>query len=218
MKKNVFLLMMNLLSINLAAQVYTFSSESDGQSITHKILKDSEYLIETQYETDSKIFVSTRGGFYKLKGEEIQILFEFNSNYSLDSLKSISIVPSAWKLISAAEQIHSGKWLMAGRVKAEGEKRRNINGARKTLKFLLDGHFQWTAFNTETFQFFGSGGGTYSAKEGDYIETIGYFSRDNSRVGAVLPFRYDIKGMDWYHQGLNSKGKPMHEIWTKRVN
>ena len=77
---------------------------------------------------------------------------------------------------------------MAGRVKAEGEKRRYINGARKTLKFLLDGHFQWTAFNTETFQFFGSGGGTYSAKEGDYIETIGYFSRDNSRVGAVLPF------------------------------
>ena len=160
MKINIFLLMMNLMSINLAAQVYTFSSESDGQSITHKIFKDSEYLIQTQYETDSKIFVSTRGGFYKLKGEEIQILFEFNSNYSLDSLKSISIVPSAWKLISAAEQIHSGKWLMAGRVKAEGEKRRNINGARKTLKFLLDGHFQWTAFNTETFQFFGSGGGT----------------------------------------------------------
>jgi len=63
MKINIFLLMMNLMSINLAAQVYTFSSESDGQSITHKIFKDSEYLIQTQYETDSKIFVSTHGGF-----------------------------------------------------------------------------------------------------------------------------------------------------------
>ncbi len=218
MKKNIFLLLMNLLSINLAAQVYTFSSESDGQSITHKILKDSEYLIETQYETDSKIFVSTRGGFYKLEGEEIQIHFEFNSNYAADSLKSISLESSTWKSTSLAEQNHSGKWLMGGRVRDGVEKRRNTNGARKTLKFLLDGHFQWTAFNTETFQFFGSGGGTYSAKEGNYIETIGYFSRDNSRVGAVLPFRYEIKGMDWYHQGLNSKGKPLHEIWTKRGN
>ena len=82
-----------------------------------------------------------------------------------------------------------------------------LNGARKTLKFLLDGHFQWTAFNTETFQFLGSGGGTYSAQEGDYIETIAYFSRDNSRVGAVLPFRYDLKGMDWHHQGIEQQRK-----------
>ena len=218
MKKKIFLLAMNLLSINLVAQVYTFTSVSNGESITHKILKDSSYLIETQYGTDSKTFVSTRGGFYESKGKGVQIHFEFNSNYAVDSLKSISLESSNWKLVSLAEQNHSGKWLMGGRVRDGVEKRRNTNGARKTLKFLLDGHFQWTAFNTETFKFHGSGGGTYTAQVGDYIETITYFSRDNSRVGAVLPFRYDLKGMDWHHQGMNSKGKPMYEIWTKRVN
>jgi len=82
MKKKIFLLAMNLLSINLVAQIYTFTSVSNGESITHKILKDSSYLIETQYETDSKSFVSTRGGFYESKDEGVQIHFEFNSNYA----------------------------------------------------------------------------------------------------------------------------------------
>ncbi|MFQ3335822.1 MAG: hypothetical protein ACI94N_001176, partial [Candidatus Arcticimaribacter sp.] len=113
---------------------------------------------------------------------------------------------------------HSGKWLMAGRVRDNIEKRRSTDGPRKTLKFLIDGHFQWTAFNTQTFKFFGSGGGTYTAVNGDYVESITYFSRDNSRVGAVLPFRYDLKGSDWHHQGLNSKGEPMYEIWALRGN
>ena len=88
MKKKIFLLAMNLLSINLVAQVYTFTSISNGESITHKILKDSSYIIETQYDTDSKSFVSTRGGFYESKDEGVQIHFEFNSNYSEDSLKT----------------------------------------------------------------------------------------------------------------------------------
>ena len=44
------------------------------------------------------------------------------------------------------------------------------------MKFLKNGNFQWIAFNTETFQFFGSGGGTYSAKNGIYTENIQFFS------------------------------------------
>ena len=218
MKKSIFFLWMNFVSMSLVAQVYTFTSGDGDQSITHRILKDTNYLIETQYETNSNKFVSTRGGFYEPKDEGFLVRFEFNSNYASDSLKTMNFESTKWKLNSLTKQDHAGKWLMAGRVKAEGEKRRNINGARKTLKFLLDGYFQWTAYNTESFKFYGSGGGTYTAVDGEYVETIQYFSRDNSRVGAVLPFQYDLKGEDWYHQGLNSKGLPMHEIWTKRKN
>ena len=218
MKKSILFLGMNLLCFNLVAQVYTFTSGEGEQSRTHTLLKDSNYLIETQYETNSKAFVSTRGGFYESKGDGFEVRFEFNSNFAKDSLKVMTFEASELKLSSLAKQEHSGQWLMAGRVRAEGEKRRNINGARKTLKLLLDGHFQWTAYNTETFKFYGSGGGTYTANNGTYVETIHYFSKDNSRVGAVLPFQYDLKGEDWYHQGLNSKGLPMHEIWTQRKN
>lgn len=84
------------------------------------------------------------------------------------------------------------------------------------MKFLVDGYFQWIAFNTESLAFFGSGGGTYSATEGTYTEQIEYFSRDNSRVGMALSFQYDQKGKDWYHKGKSSKGNPMHEIWSSR--
>ena len=99
----------------------------------------------------------------------------------------------------------------------EGEQRRDTSRPRKTMKFLLDGNFQWIAFNTATFQFFGSGGGYYTTDNGKYTEHIEYFSRDNSRVGAILPFDYSIKGTDWHHQGLSSKGNPIHEIWSMRV-
>ena len=73
------------------------------------------------------------------------------------------------------------------------------------MKFLINGYFQWIAFNTETFQFSGSGGGTYETKNGNYTETIEYFSRDDSRVGLNLKFNYDIINKEWNHMGLSSK-------------
>ena len=42
---------------------------------------------------------------------------------------------------------------MGGRVTDNGERRRDLNRPRKTMKFLLNGYFQWTAFNVETFKF-----------------------------------------------------------------
>ena len=79
----------------------------------------------------------------------------------------------------------------------------------KTLKSQL---------NTETFKFFGTGGGFYTAEKGIYTENIEFFSRNNNSVGRKLPFSYEVKDSDWYHKGKSSKGKPMHEIWTKRSN
>ena len=81
---------------------------------------------------------------------------------------------------------------------------------------LSDGFFQWTAYNTETFEFFGCGGGRYEANEGDYYESIVYFSRDNTRSGQTLSFKYEQIENDWHHTGFSSKGLPLHEIWTLR--
>ena len=199
-------------------QVYTFQSKENGKTVTHRILIDNSYLVETQFVTNPAQFILTRGGFYSKEGKEISVNFEFNSNFKKDSLKKLKINWSKdWGEVSEKPKDLNGKWLMAGRVIDQGERRRDTSRPRKTMKFLLDGYFQWTAFNTETFQFFGSGGGSYTAENGKYTEHIQYFSRDNSRVGAVLPFNYTLKGSDWHHQGYSSKGDPMHEIWTMRV-
>ena len=81
---------------------------------------------------------------------------------------------------------------------------------------LGNGSFQWIAYNTDSFKFFGSGGGSYTSENGIYTEKIEFFSRDDSRVGAELQFNYELKGDDWHHTGKNSRGEPMYEIWSRR--
>ena len=217
MKIHLFTLLFSSL-FYIHGQVYTFQSKENGKTVTHRILIDNSYLVETQFVTNPAQFILTRGGFYSKEGKEISVNFEFNSNFKKDSLKKLKINWSKdWGEVSEKPKDLNGKWLMAGRVIDQGERRRDTSRPRKTMKFLLDGYFQWTAFNTETFQFFGSGGGSYTAENGKYTEHIQYFSRDNSRVGAVLPFNYTLKGSDWHHQGYSSKGDPMHEIWSIRV-
>lgn len=208
---NAFLL---FLPVSLFAQVFHFS---DGEQ-NHRIFMDDSYLIETVYQQKDGAFAFTRGGFYQKSEKGIEVTFEFNSNYAQDSLKSLSYADQDWCKVSKTDQALDGKWLMAGRVKPKGEQRRDLNRSRKTMKLLLDGYFQWTAFDTASMRFMGSGGGTYTAQDGNYVETLEYFSRDNSKVGKVLPFEFSLKENDWYHKGLNSKGQPMHEIWHKRSN
>lgn len=208
-------LFLNLLFAH--AQVFTFETQKNEKTITHRVLMDESYLVETQFVNQPAEFILTRGGFYNKKDKGITIAFEFNSNFKNDGLKQIEInLSKEWKRVSKTPKYLNGKWLMAGRITDQGERRRDTSKPRKTMKFLLDGYFQWIAFNTETFQFFGSGGGYYTTEKGKYTEHIEYFSKDNSRVGAVLLFDFSVKGSDWHHQGFSSKGDPLHEIWSLR--
>lgn len=118
-----------------------------------------------------------------------------------------------WERISDATNDLSGNWVITGRQR-NGEIRRSTPGARRTIKILGGDRFQWVAFNSETGEFSGTGGGTYTADDGQYVENIEFFSRDNSRVGAKLPFDYEVKDGEWHHSGKSSKGDPMYEIWS----
>ena len=171
----------------------------------------------TSYKVDTNKFIKTIGGFYSENGSKLNVDLEFNSNYKNDSISKIKIEKKAnWKKISLKKNDLQGKWLMVGRVRNGNEQRRNLNRARKTMKFLVNGYFQWIAFNTETFQFSGSGGGKYITEDGKYIENIEYFSRDDSKVGLTLEFDYDVINKEWNHKGFSSQGDPLHEIWVKR--
>ena len=210
---------LTLLSCSFSlAQVFNFQTEKEGKTIKHRVMIDDDYLVETQYLTNPAEFILTRGGFYKNKVNTYEISLEFNSNFEKDGLKKIFIDRDRSWIKSAKKPIAlNGKWLMAGRITKEGQRRRDTSKPRKTMKFLKDGHFQWIAFNTETFEFFGSGGGFYTTEKGIYTENIEFFSRNNKSVGRVLPFQYNIEGSDWHHKGKSSKGNPIHEIWTQRL-
>ncbi len=84
-----------------------------------------------------------------------------------------------------------------------------------TVKTLTDTRFQWAAINPETKEFFGTGGGTYTFKNGKYTGNIEFFSRDSSRVGASLFFDGKLNNGQWHHSGLSSKGDSIYEVWSR---
>ena len=101
---------------------------------------DEKYYVETQFTTKPNQFVKTIGGFYKKDGNLIRVDLEFNSNFSKDSLKHILIErQEGWEKISKKILPLEGKWLMAGRINGEEERRRDTNRPRKTMKILLGG-------------------------------------------------------------------------------
>ena len=201
-------------SLNFS-QVYNVDNEED----ISRVILDNEYIVISKFKSDSGNFISTLGGYYQLNEGVYEINLEFNSNYEQDSIVFLSIAKtSKWKNISKENNTLNGKWVMSGRYNNGEFRTRNTALPRKTMKVLIDGFFQWIAFNTETFKFSGSGGGEYETVDGKYIEIIQYFSRDDSRVGAELDFNYEVKNKDWYHSGFSSKGNPINEVWTIRNN
>ena len=88
-------------------------------------------------------------------------------------------------------------------------------GPRKTIKWLSGTRFQWAAFNPQTKQFFGTGGGTYTLQNGKYTEHIEFFSRNADRVGTQVTFDYEVKNGDWHHRGLSTAGNKIYEIWAR---
>lgn len=214
-------------STQLISQIEQGVYISESENETHELKIDSSYFIHSVYEKSPARFIKTAGGFYTLANDTLKISLEFHSDYKLDSISSLKlpfkaengllmIKEKSFKLQAKIHQDLDGQWLFGTRGPDEGQKRRGETNTRKTLKFLKNGRFQWIAFDTKGMQFKGTGGGSYTSKDGVYTENITFFSKDNSRVGARLEFKYEIKGNDWHHSGKNSKGEPMYEIWGKR--
>jgi len=202
----------------------------DGQQVKNVVIFSEFHQVSTWYDLKDGKFLETNGGTYHLDGNTMTETVEFNSASSERVGKSISFpieVSESTLKIDGKDivwtRIDDGKpgalqgaWLMSGR-KRDGEiQTRDTSGPRKTMKILSGTRFQWIAYNTETKEFNGTGGGTYTTLDGKYTEQIAFFSRDDSRVGAKLEFDYELKGDDWHHSGLSSKGEPLYEIWTKR--
>jgi hypothetical protein len=206
-----------------------------------KALADKEYIkiIQDGYfafgakTTDSSKFISAGGGTFSLEGKVYEEVLDFYTvrpevigqktayHFLLNGNKMTIAadmhgmqLEEVWERISSATDDLTANWVITGRMR-DGATSRNTPGARRTIKILSGGRFQWVAFNSETKEFMGTGGGTYTATGGKYIEHIAFFSRDDKRVGASLSFNYEIKEGEWHHSGLSSTGSPIYEIWSK---
>ena len=218
-----------LASAQRSSLVGAWEKKSDQISMV-KIYSDQFFSVSA-YNISDKQFISTAGGKWQLEGSVIKETYEFNTSHPdfVGQTLSIPIEQQAdqhtltingqkeqWKKLDDGNPGKlAGAWLITLRVMNDVPE--SITpGARKTMKILSGTRFQWIAYNSETHEFFGTGGGTYTTENGKYTENIEFFSRDNSRVGASLTFDYSLENGNWRHKGLSSKGDPINEVWTKR--
>jgi hypothetical protein len=191
-------------------------------------IMEDEHFSVTYYNRDKPEFISTEGGKWSLTPDgKLSLTWEFNTKepklvgqqqsvgYKLKD-NTLETAGKSWKRVDdGSPGALKGAWLITGR-EVDGEMEAMTPGARKTMKILSGSRFQWIAYNSETGEFFGTGGGSYTTRDGKYTENIDFFSRDNSRVGASLSFDYALKDGKWHHSGKNSKGEPLYEIWSRR--
>lgn len=189
-----------------------------------------DYFSLVTFNVAAKKFISTRGGTANINDGRISGVIEFNTadkasvgvNYDLpvnQKGKQLQLdldgIVLAWKRVDQADGGLSGNWKIIGR-ELDGKMSTIVPGERKTIKILSATRFQWVALNSATGEFFGTGGGSYTFKNGKYTEQIEFFSRDSSRVGAMLKFDAAIKDGDWHHSGLSSKGDRIYEVWSRK--
>jgi hypothetical protein len=180
-------------------------------------------------------FIKAGGGNYSVANKQYTEVFDFYTadstrvrqpvaySFSLkkDELSIEATVQGArlketWKKVDDSVSPIKGAWRFGARVNDEGVAgARRGESPRQTMKILSGKYFQWAAFNYETKQFMGTGGGAYSLADGKYTETIRFFSRDNSRAGMSLTFDCRLDGADWYHKGNGTTGNPVSEVWER---
>jgi hypothetical protein len=110
-----------------------------------------------------------------------------------------------------------GAWIIVGNFSGDVLSRRpNPFFPRRTMKIHTGNAFQWIAYNVQTKQFFGTGGGYYSTQGNTYTEEIVFFTKASSSIGKKLPFEFQIQDGIWRHKGQKSTGGPMDEAWSRR--
>jgi hypothetical protein len=205
----------------------------NGKAVSEESIRifGDNYFMSGSHTTDGA-FKNAAGGNYQIKGKEYTEVLDFSTNDSSKVRKpqvytfsfkkdefTIAYVGQSetWKKVDGESTPLRGTWRFGARVNDDGSvgERRGGASPRQTIKILSGKYFQWAAFNYETREFFGTGGGTYQLKNDQYTETIRFFSRDNSRVGMSLTFACRLDGNDWFHKGKGTTGNPVSEVWER---
>ena len=201
--------------------------EADKEQVL--IFQDG-FFFHTAYNKSEKRFIYSRGGTYTHNANALNCKISFNSvnkeevgkqfsaKYSItDHTVNLPIngETQKWQRLDDSSAPLAGVWRITSRMQDGKLSPIHQTGSRQTYKILTGTRFQWAAIDPDKKEFSGTGGGTYTFKNGKYIEAIEFFSRDSSRVGASLTFDGKLENGEWHHSGRSSKGDPIYEIWSR---
>ncbi len=210
------------------------SQNGQPGNYTGTLLIEDGYFFFTEYDVATKHFEGSIGGQYEYQNGVLTYTVEFDTwQFERIGQKIQAKVTFKGKEMTVTQALGeesatlvysqiddgngdlAGAWRITDRMR-NGTMQAMRQGARKTIKMITGTRFQWAAFNPETKQFSGTGGGTVTLKDGEYTEHIEFFSRNADRVGASLSFDYKVNGVKWDHSGMSSSGNPIREIWTRQ--
>jgi hypothetical protein len=236
------LLLLCFLSLNLVAGYsQTLNGawklvEKDSKAIGFEAIKlySNSYFTSAAYEKATGKFLEAKGGTYALTKLSYKEHLEIDSNepeHSGTSVEySISLIDNTmtitnlktgeveiWEKFDEADNYEMAFCWRIHMKRDEGDPNwRTIKYVpRKTLKMLTNSRYQVLALNSETGQFVGSSGGTWSGEGDNYTENIEFFSKDQSNVGRSLEFKRTFQDGLWLHTGKTTKGESMEEKWHR---
>ncbi len=219
------------LPVPVADSPLTGAWEKQTGPVLEVLLFADGYVTHTVYDKGGRQFLRTRGGVATADGNRLSIKYEFDTKDKEAVGKTIAYKAAVsgsqlttdiggadepWKRLDAGNSGLAGLWKITARKQEAGLVPIHQTGTRKTVKILSGTRFQWAAIDPGTKQFMGSGGGTYTFRDGKYTEHIEFFSRDSSRVGSSLSFDGKLEAGDWHHSGLSSRGEPIFEVWSRK--
>jgi hypothetical protein len=202
-----------------------------GAGAEHVLLFMDGYYTHTTYDKAAKRFLQTRGGTYTWQNNRLTVHYEFDTGDSAQVGRDVSYTAQVkggrlatdatgteegWSRLDEGAAPLAVLWTITARQQEGKLQAIHQRGTRKTVKILTGTRFQWAAIDPGTKQFMGTGGGTYTFRDGKYTEQIEFFSRDSSRVGSTLTFDGRLEGGDWHHSGLSSRGDAIYEVWSRR--
>jgi hypothetical protein len=211
------------------------AGENAGGATAIMIVTEGRYTV-AHFDQAGRKFLGTYGGTYSASGGKLTEKLDFNTydstlvggtnaftsrlrdgQWQLSGTRGKNKVDESWEKINEkTDQVSlAGAWQIRQRADENGQMSTMQRGPRQTIKFMSPTRFQWVAFNNATRQFAGTGGGTYTTKDGKYTETIEFFSRDPNRVGMQLSFDFRREGNNWHHSGQSTTGNRINEVWEK---
>jgi hypothetical protein len=229
--KVFFLLVLTTITFNVLGQNATVSGawELRNGDEQHQLFFQDGFYLHTVHNGNQ--FISSQGGSYEVKDNTLQgkLLFNTADSTSVGTSMNVPFSVSGSQLsldlqdgrinfdrVDDGKAPLAGVWRITGRMGEDGKVAAiHQTGTRQTYKMLTGTKFQWVAIDPGKKQFSGTGGGSYTFKDGKYIENIEFFSRDNTRVGASLSFDGKLEDGNWHHSGLSSKGAKIYEVWSR---
>lgn len=200
------------------------SQEPTGSTST--LIMTDDYMIIASYSVLNKSYERTEGGPFTIQGDQMTYTPEFNPSdtakvgipivYTVTMKEGILTLKydeaMVWmKIDDGGNSAFTGAW----KVSETGDLKSQLTGTRKAVKLVSGTRFQWIVFDTVEKTFYKTGGGTYNFKNGKYTERIEFLSSDNNRVGTTQIFDSKLDNGVWDYKGINTAGKPIHEVWEK---